>query len=518
MRAKTVPPLLRLVSICAALVCLLFGFEEVRAQTPPFAWQTEGAYQAPNFEGTFPADSEAAKRLKAEWPLLQHEKELTAERLELVRRGFRGLPPDLQTIVLRWLGNAFIWNQPSQDPRAIDLMYHAAGSKNPSVQNHAIYFGLSVVRPLTGPILRTLAEAAMDSRDPNLLSRVAWGAAAKKERLISYLAPFLESSDSETREHAEVLRRVFSGELEAFAWAKEQARLRAEASYSDQLPEIRRRMADGPSALRLETLQLIQRERLALIMDDSFILTFQAAADDPEAKVRSLLATIAGERWIWGADPQTPEAIQLMVRLSRDPDRGVRYGAMYYGLSTIRNRTAEVAERMLELTLRDGLGDSNFRHRITWGFRNDRELLAEVLQGWMRAADSKRIKALFARGFYHAFFEEEPPATPALEPLLADPEQSAGILIAIGMKEGWEIRSMEQVLDLLLQELPAPLKESVYWPSNQGPPFLLLELDQAPQTRQVLAASPHFKAEIERPLTAAHILRMGREGRLELTE
>src|SRR5688500_9973072 len=46
---------------------------------------------------------------------------------------------------------------------------------------------------------------------------------------------------------------------------------------------------------------------------------------------------------------------------------------MYYGLSTIRNRSEEVVERMLEMTMQDGMDNNDFRHRITWGLRDERE-------------------------------------------------------------------------------------------------------------------------------------------------
>lgn len=53
----------------------------------------------------------------------------------------------------------------------------------------------------------------MNSEDPNVLSRIAWGAADQKEELLRQLGPHLDSTDPARRKHAEVLRRIFSGEL-----------------------------------------------------------------------------------------------------------------------------------------------------------------------------------------------------------------------------------------------------------------------------------------------------------------
>ena len=367
----------RIFGTCFALVAF-----QLATSAADFAWQDTGKYRPPDFEGTFSHEPEFGKRLEEVFKEMRGQVPAPENIFELFRRGLRTCSLYPQT-TLGWFGPQYIWNKSPQNAEAIELMYHAVGSTNREISYNALYFGLSTVRPMTEPILRTLVDLGMKSEDPNILSRIAWGGAAQKGRLVHYLKPYLESEDSKQREHAQTLQKIFSGELKAFVWASEQARKRAEAKYSNRLEEIRTTLTKGDSRGRRETLDLILGERIALIMDESFIPAFAAAATDAEPKVRELVAKIAGDRWIWSATDQPPEAIELMMQLSRDPNRHVRYDANYYGLSTIRHRTDEEVERMIEMALYDGLDNPDFRGRVTWGLERNRELVgASCGNGW----------------------------------------------------------------------------------------------------------------------------------------
>jgi hypothetical protein len=478
-----------------------------------FAWQDLGRYRAPDFEATFPDDPEASKRLERALPALERGGNVDESAFELLRLGLRGLRVDRQMPALRWFGNAFIWNQSPQDPRAIELMYHAAGSTNSIISYNAVYFGLSVVRPMTEPILRALVEIGMHSVDPNVLSRIAWGAAASKYELLRQLQPHLESNDPDRRGHAEALRQIFSGEVKAFAWAEARARTAAEEKYSSRLEEIRGNLIEGDSAQRRETLDLILRERVALIMDETFLGAFAAATEDQDKKVRETIAIIAGSRWIWNGKTQPAEAIELIMRLSRDPERKVRYNAMYYGLSTIRNRSDEVVERMIEMTMQDGLDNGDFRQRITWGLRAEQPAVRRVLEKWMREADA--IKALFAYGFFLDFLAEQPEPGSAVTDLLQTPDKPIGRILALGPTSGWKPESMDEFFDALRQELPDAQAGRVLWTNNQGLPFVIVEEPEVALINNALFKSPRLKIALEKPLSVEAIVHIGKTGGLK---
>ncbi len=151
--------------------------------------------------------------------------------------------------------------------------------------------------------------------------------------------------------------------------------------------------------MRRETLQTILSHRVALIMDDSFISEFSRCATDEDPEVRRLVATIAGSRWVWETPEQNPEAIELMLKLSQDQVRDVRYNAVYYGLSTVRNKSDAVIRRLLELAMEDR--EPNLFNRVEWGLREERERVATILNEYIHGTDESRTRA--ARELYPKF-------------------------------------------------------------------------------------------------------------------
>jgi len=240
--------------------------------------------------------------------------------------------------------------------------------------------------------------------DPNDLGRVAWGAKRQQRELMTYLEPYLKSKDDTTREKAEILQKIFTRRLEAFRWATEQARLRAEEKYTGELPRIKESLLSGDSQERKETLTLIARERIMLIMDDSFLEAFAACAMDEDRSVRNSVARGVGGRWIWSAESQNADAIELMLQLSEDKDREVRYNAVYFGLSTVREKEERVVKRLLEMAFSDR--EPNLYGRIGWGLRGSRETAAQLLDEYIAGPDPTAAKA--AREVYRDMTGQQP--------------------------------------------------------------------------------------------------------------
>lgn len=365
-RALAMPLLL---GACAAA----FGSTTGAAPGPDdgngYCWRDTTSYRPPDFEGYFPDSPEGAEALARWWNDADRDASPSGEAVETVRRGLRRYQGDPMPL-LRWLGNACIWNQKPQDAGAIELMYHAAGAESDAIRAPAVYFGLSTMRPMTPAILRTLVVIAMDTGDPNTLSRIAWGVDGQVKDALPYLRPYHESSEPAVREKAEIVKRILRRELQAFRWAREQQRARLEEQYRDELPRIAEKLAQGDSERRLDTLKTIEREGITLIMEAPFIQHLAACADDPEQDVRGAIARIVGERWIWTARNPHPDAINLMLKLSHDADREVRYNAVYYGLSTIPNKRPPVIRRLIEIAMADR--EPNLYNRIAWALRAQR--------------------------------------------------------------------------------------------------------------------------------------------------
>jgi hypothetical protein len=414
---------------------------------------------------------------------------------------------------MRWFGNLFIWNQSPQHPRAIDLMYHAAGSTNGSIRYNAIYFGIATVRPMTEPILRTLVEIGMQTEDPNTLTRIAWGGAAHRDRLLHLLEPHERSEDPSKREHAQTLKKIFSGELEAFAWAAEQAKARAQAKYGPRLEEFRNVLATGESDARRELLELLLRERIYLAMDKSFIPAFAGAAKDPDVRVRELVTIIAGDHWVWKSKNQPEAAIDLMLQLSHDPERKVRYNANYYGLSTIRNRTEPVVERMLELAMSDGINDQDFRRRITWGLKNDQKISRRILNRWISQWDKDRIRAAFAYGFYLDQFAEQAETPEGMAALIEAPDKEAALVVVLGPTTGAKFASAKEFADTTKAALPEELRARMHL--ADGLPFLIITEAERANLEKQLLTNPKIKIMDEQALSLTKLIQLGKTGTLK---
>lgn len=379
------------------------------------AWQRADVYIPPNFEKFFPDDPTAGPVLDALVQNYADDPRSDAEKLRIVRQGLRRARSYPSTI-LSAVGNTYIWGKSPQNPDAIEIMYHASDSRGPGLNpngtvQHAVHNGLSVVEPKSPAILRALTELCMRKDDANYMSRVAWGAASQRSELIACLKPYLESKDDATREKAADVNRIFNGELNAFQWAADRAKKHAQANFSQRLPEIKQTLLHGSSMERSDVIFLIQRERLTLIMDESFVGAFAACAVDPDEKIRRNLPSIVGEQWIWYAERQSPEAISLMLRLSNDADSTVQMNAVYFGLSTVRDKRDDVIRALLACAI----SDRRNLQRVAWGMEGDRDAAKRILDDFLRADDPDRARG--AREIYREITKQEPPTEAASRPL-----------------------------------------------------------------------------------------------------
>jgi hypothetical protein len=146
--------------------------EAAFAIQPPLAWNRTDRYQPPDFNNFFPDDVEAGKQLDR---LLQGElPDLSVEdRLTLIRRGLRNTS-HYRTTLLGSVGNQLIWKAEPQDPRAIELMYHASAAPDAEVAHYALYHGPTVVTQRTPNLVRMLMER-YQSLDEQMQERIAWG-------------------------------------------------------------------------------------------------------------------------------------------------------------------------------------------------------------------------------------------------------------------------------------------------------------------------------------------------------
>lgn len=365
-----------------------------------FAWSDGSSYRVPDFNAYFPDSPDDSTALKLWWETPEKPAMNAHDAISLIRRGLRRYAGP-RIPILRWLGKSYIWGKKSQHPEAIELMYHASECNYPNADLHgtrgpAVYFGLSVVRPMTESILRTLVGLCINVDDPNDLGRVAWGIGAQRDAALQFLAPHLESADSDIREKARIVKKILFRELNAFDWAQERRRKFARISYGERLPEFGEVLRSGSSSERLSTLSLIVRDGIALIMDDTYFEDFSSCAGDLDPLVRRRVARVVGERWVSSSTESNYDAIALLMTLSEDVNRDVRYNAVYFGLSTVQEKESDIIHRLLEIAFNDR--EPNMYQRIIWGLRGDRTRVQIVLDDYM--SNGPQFSAKAAREIY----------------------------------------------------------------------------------------------------------------------
>ena len=420
-------------ALASAAAVLLAGTATAgqAAAAEPYAWQSESPYLPPDFESFFPDEEQAGKRLDSLWNDPRKDRRADAEILACVRNGLRRTSKH-RTLILRWIGNKYIWNKKIQNPDAIEIMYHATAGDKYGTRHYAVYFGLSVVHQKTPAILRTLVDLCIRVDDPNDLGRVAWGCRGQRPELVSWLTPYLESEDTAVRQKAEAVRRIFTGELKAFTWAKDRLKQEATEKHAGQLPQIREQLRQGDSAARMKLLGRLQSEGIVLIMDESFLDAFAACARDEDARVRAGVARVVGSQWIWSAQEQSAPAIDLLLQLSHDPVRDVRTGAVYFGLSTVREDREKVVARLLELAYADR--EWNLFSRITWGLSRHRSLAQKLLEQAMDQVDTTPETAVAAYQIYADIVGHAAPHPERFEGLEAKYAGDHGVLMVFAAK------------------------------------------------------------------------------------
>ncbi|MHC5543045.1 hypothetical protein ACYOEI_32895, partial [Singulisphaera rosea] len=162
-----------------------------------------------------------------------------------------------------------------------------------------------------------------------------------------------------------------------------------------------------------------------------------------DARVREGVARFVGQRWIWGAQPQKPEAIELELRLSKDEDREVRNTTVYYGLSTVVDKTDDVVRRLMAMVVSDPFVDWS---RIAWGLSQDRDAAAKVLDEYLAGDDLSAAKA--ARKHYREITGRNTPLESKGEPV----------------SRAKDVQAFQDLFDYLGQAYPNFKMKGIDWP------------------------------------------------------
>ena len=382
--------------------------EAARKADEPYDWRRADAYAPPDFARFFPDDPDGGAALDRLWQDKGRDARPAAEVLAAVRKGMRRTTVG-QNDILSWVGGRFVWNASPQNPDAMEILYHATDPRGPVVgygESPSIYYGLMRVEPKTPAVLHALVDWCMQVDCPMDWYWAGWSGRARRDELLSYLKPYLDSNDPPTRERAAVVETYLKQDPargEAYrAWSAKVVR----AKSGHRLPGVEKAIRDGSGPERLAALRLVLDERLWLLMGESSVAAFRACAGDQDPAVRREVARTLGSSRFYEGKPWGGTGVEVLLRLAKDDDPGVRYDAVYYGLTPLgETRRGDAIRALLDVAARDRRPD--LLRRITWGLQYESDTAARLLDGDLRGPDPARREA--ARAVYKDVTGRTPP-------------------------------------------------------------------------------------------------------------
>jgi C-terminal processing protease CtpA/Prc/HEAT repeat protein len=223
-----------------------------------------------------------------------------------------------------------------------------------------------------------------------------------------------------------------------------------------------------------------------------------ACAADPEWRLRAATAMTVGNRFIWGSAQQQPpdsRAVVLCVKLAGDEHPKVRYNAVYFGLSTVRQKSDEVIAALVKATMAaPAHGDgADVVGRASWGLQGiaPDKLLPHV-KPYLNNFQKEPRQAQLAYSLFVKATKIEPPGAENIAgggPLIVE--------VHIGGPAG---RDPKAAMELLRTHVPAELVPTLVMIPNGGD-----------STAYALAPDVRTRHAIVQKLKAVEHVRIGEE-------
>jgi len=108
-------------------------------------------------------------------------------------------------------------------------------------------------------------------------------------------------------------------------------------------------LVSGPTQIKMHSLIMLSEGNTQEPIDESYLPGLKSCAENPSTPFRSLTARIIGEHLIEGKEEPHPEAVRILTQLAGDKVADVRFNAVYYGLSRIKNKSPEIVELLIDV-------------------------------------------------------------------------------------------------------------------------------------------------------------------------
>jgi len=271
----------------------------------------------------------------------------------------------------------------------------------------------------------------------------------------------------------------------------------------------RQTLLTGDSKARREVLRAILMSDRATVPDASLLPAMRVAATDGDIQTRAEVASTVGTRWVWDAKDQDANAIEPMLKLSSDSERQVRYNAVYYGLSNVRNAGEPVVRRLIEMTMTDH--ERDFYGRVVWGLKGplqaSPDLVTRILAEGLGRVKSDLRHAASIYSLYRDVLEKEPPVEWGLAKVKERYPDDAFALF-ISAQESFKPQDEDALWNEFTKSLPQGIttERLPSWFRRRGEVVCAAKLrgkEQVDAVKGVIENSPRLQWRDAMPLTVA---------------
>jgi hypothetical protein len=122
---------------------------------------------------------------------------------------------------------------------------------------------------------------------------------------------------------------------------------------------------------------------------DVLLPAMMECARESSPPLRAAAINIIGQQMIWVEGPQNRAAIEFALEMSRDADPEVRHSCVYFCLSTVRDKSQRIVDRLIELACES---ESAYRRefvRVAWCLRAQQEFAAKRIEAYLDRQDDR---------------------------------------------------------------------------------------------------------------------------------
>lgn len=162
------------------------------------------------------------------------------------------------------------------------------------------------------------------------------------------------------------------------------------ASSSISIQEM---LVSGPTQLKLHSLAMITQGNVKGEIDESYLPGLKACAEDEALPLRSVAAQVLGKYFVREKEKPNAEAVELLVKLTKDESADVRFSAVYHGLCQIEKKSDDMLNLLIDFAASNR--QQSLYDRIAESLSNDRDRVTKILDQRLEQGDDIAVYEIY---------------------------------------------------------------------------------------------------------------------------